>query len=123
MRREIITNLYVKEKRTENDILSDRKHHLRDWPGDTMRIEEEEYDCIGSLKIPNTSDTTEALYCLSLTLQTQYAQKANKDWQYRNLEIQAQKRYLKFKLESMSIFCYQLPHINSITMSGLKFYS
>ena len=41
MTREMITNHYVKEKEQEIPYCKMRKQHLRDWPDDTLRIEEE----------------------------------------------------------------------------------
>ena len=41
MRREMITNHYVKEEEQESPYCKMRKQHLRDWPDDTLRIEEE----------------------------------------------------------------------------------
>ena len=40
-RREIITNHYVKAEEQESPYCKIRKQHLRDWPDDTLRIEEE----------------------------------------------------------------------------------
>ena len=39
--REMITNHYVKEEEQESPYCKMRKQHLRDWPDDTLRIEEE----------------------------------------------------------------------------------
>ena len=41
MRREMITNHYIKEEEQESPYCKMRKQHLRDWPDDTLRIEEE----------------------------------------------------------------------------------
>ena len=41
MTREMITNHYVKEEEQESPYCKMRKQHLRDWPDDTLRIEEE----------------------------------------------------------------------------------
>ena len=41
MRREMITNHFVKEEEQESPYCKMRKQHLRDWPDDTLRIEEE----------------------------------------------------------------------------------
>ena len=41
MTREIITNNYVKEEEQESPYCKMRNQHLRDWPDDTLRIEEE----------------------------------------------------------------------------------
>ena len=41
MRREMIANHYVKEEEQESPYCKIRKQHLRDWPEDTLRTEEE----------------------------------------------------------------------------------
>ena len=41
MKREMITNLCVKEEEQESPYCKMRMQHLRDWPDDTLRIEEE----------------------------------------------------------------------------------
>ena len=41
MRREMITNHYIKEEEQESPYCKMRKQHLRDWPDDTLRVEEE----------------------------------------------------------------------------------
>ena len=41
MRREMITNHYVTKEEQESPYCKMRKQHLRDWPDDTLTIEEE----------------------------------------------------------------------------------
>ena len=41
MRREMITNHYVKEEEQEIPYCKVGKQHVRDWPDDTLRIQEE----------------------------------------------------------------------------------
>ena len=41
MTREMITNHYVKEEEQESPYCKMLKQHLRDWPDDTLRIEDE----------------------------------------------------------------------------------
>ena len=38
MRREMITNHFVKEEEQESPYYKMRKQHARDWPDDTLRI-------------------------------------------------------------------------------------
>ena len=98
MRREMITNHYIKEEEQESPYCKTRKQHLRDWPDDTLRIEEEGHGR-GSVKIPKT---TAAIHCLSLNLQKQYTQRANKTV-YR-VDAYDIRRSLSFLL----LFCCQL---------------
>ena len=41
MTREMITNYYGKEEERESPYCKMRNQHLRDWPGNTLRIEED----------------------------------------------------------------------------------
>ena len=43
MRREMITNLYIKEAEQERPYCTMPKQHLREWPDDTPSIKEEGY--------------------------------------------------------------------------------
>ena len=44
MKREMITNLFVKEEEQESPYCKMWKQHLRDWPDNTLRIKEEGHE-------------------------------------------------------------------------------
>ena len=70
MRREIITNPYIKEGDQESPNCKMLKHHLRDWPDDTRRIKEEGLSEALSQFSEAISFTLVALLCYAKKIQT-----------------------------------------------------